>query len=157
MSATFTPTYNNEEDGLPAPLGKFSQIIEAEKSHEEQCYEARKMLEFIEADGTDHYNSLITTSTPTPLLIKVPGTHMVRFITGIAPYVNDPFSKHRSQLEDHFLAIMQDIDTINKEATTIRLPKNILKINAIMAPTEEKFVTKLKLGDETPTGTTWFQ
>ena len=157
MSTTFTPTCTDEDEGLPAPFGKLSQIIESEKSHEEQRFEAKKMLDFIKSEDIDHYSSLLNTSTPTPLLIKVPGTHTVRFITGLAPYINDPFSSHRSQLADHFLAIMQDIDIIDEDVTTIRLPKDILKLNAIMSPTETQFITKLELNEDTPTGTSWFQ
>ena len=157
MTATFTPTYTNEDEGLPAPLGKLSKIIAAEKTHVQQRFEANKMLELIKSEDTENYSSLITTSTPTPLLIKVPGTHTVRFITGIAPYIDDPFSTHRSQLAEHFLAIMQDIDTIDEDVTTIRLPKDILKINKVMAPTDIQFISKLEQGDDTQTGTTWFQ
>ena len=155
--ATYIPTYSQEDETLPEPTGVFGKTIKAEKSHEQQRYEAIKMLEFIEMDGTKDYNSLATTSTPLPLLIKVPGTHTVRFITGLAPFVQDLFSPDQSPLVDHFLAIVQDIDNIKEDAVAIRLPPNILKVNAVMAPTTEKFVTKIRLGEDTATGTSWFQ
>ena len=155
--ATYIPTYSQEDETLPEPAGVFGKTIKAEKSNEQQCYEASKMLEFIETEGTDHYNNLVTTSTPIPLLIKVPGTHTVRFITGLAPFVEDIFTPQKSPLSNHFLAIVQDIDNIKEDAVIIRLPPNILKVNAVMAPTKEKFQSKLKTGEDTATGTSWFQ
>ena len=157
MTTTYTPTYIEADEDLPSPFGKFGKEIEATKTKQQQKYEAKKMLDFIQMEGTAHYTGLITTSTPTPLLIKVPGTHMVRFITGMAPYVNDPFSNKTSQLNNHFLAIMQDIDNVTEDATVIRLPNNILKMTAVMTPTELQFVAKLETGEETASGTTWFQ
>jgi hypothetical protein len=157
MPNTYTPTYVDEDDYLPSPFGKFGKEIEATKSKEKQQFEAKAMLTFLNTEGTAHHTSLTTTSTPTPLLIKVPGTHMVRFITGLAPYVNDPFSNTTSHLEGHFLAIMQDIDNVNEDAAIIRLPGNILRVSAVMTPTVDQFKAKLETGEEPASGTTWFQ
>jgi hypothetical protein len=155
--STYIPTYSQEDEALPEPTGVFGKIIAAQKSHETQRYEANKLLDFIQTEGTNHYNSLATTATPLPLLIKVPGTHTVRFITGLAPFVHDIFSQEESPLTDQLLAIVQDIDNINEEAVIIRLPPNILKVSAVMAPTEEKFINKVRAGEDTLTNTSWFQ
>ena len=157
MTTPYTATYIKEGEGLPAPTGKFGLEIQASKTNSDQRFEANKLLEFIEAQGTEHYGGLATTSTPTPLLIKVPGTHMVRFLTGIAPYIKDPFAQKESNLTGHFLAIMQDIDTVAEDADIIRLPNDILKVAYVIAPTAAQFKTKINLGEETPSGTMWFQ
>jgi hypothetical protein len=72
------------------------------------------MLNFIQTEGTAHYTGLTTISTPSSLFIKVLGMHMVRFITGILPYVNGPqqLCKAAPILVVHVLGIEKDMADI---------------------------------------------
>jgi len=64
-----------------------------------------------------------------PVLIKVPDTHNVRFITGLSLYMGDLFGSTEAlfDLAGEFLAIMQDIDNTNDTPLPICLPDNLLK------------------------------
>jgi len=67
----------------------------------------------------------------------VPDTHMVRFITFLALFMQDPFSANPpSNLHGKLLAIMQDIDTPAEAPNPLELPLNVIKISAVMAPTQ---------------------
>ena len=153
----YTPTYWDENESLPSPSGLFGKHIEANKDINTQISEAKLFLDFIQKEDQSSYGALASTTTPTPLLIKVPGTHRVRLLTGITPYMQDPFEPEPSQLIGQFLAILQDIDRKEQEAQVIRLPNDILKINNIMAPTPLQFETKLKQKDDNGAGKPWFK
>ena len=51
------------------------------------------------SDGECDYDMLKHMTSLAPFLIQVPGTNMVRFICGIAPYRGDPFSDQPSSNE----------------------------------------------------------
>ena len=140
----YTPVYWDELNVWPAPTRLYGKEILAEKTPEIQRLETSKMLQFITSATPEQYSTLITSKMPMALLIKVPDMHMVRFITGLAPYMQDPFSATpASILEGKLLAIMQDIDNPAEAPTPLDLPIDVIKLNAVMAPTQLQFHEKI--------------
>ena len=153
----YTPVYWDELNSLPAPTGLYGKEILAEKTPEIQRLETSKMLQFITSATPDQYATLVTSKMPMALLIKVPDTHMVRFITGLAPYMQDPFSATpASILDGKLLAIMQDIDNPAEAPTPLELPIDVIKLNAVMAPTQLQFREKIAKNEDTTNGLPWF-
>ena len=153
----YTPLYWDDLNALPAPTGLYGKEIFAEKTPEVQRLETAKMLQFITSATPEQYATLITSKMPMALLIKVPDTHMVRFITGLAPFMQDPFSAApASSLEGNFLSIMQDIDSPTEAPIPLELPLDVIKINAVMAPTQTQFSEKIARNDDATTGLPWF-
>ena len=113
------------------------------------------MLHFITSATPEQYTILITSKMPMALLIKVLDTHMVRFITGLALYMQDPFSSTpASILEGKLLAIMQDINNPAEAPTPLELPIDVIKLNVVMAPTQLQFREKIAKNDDTTNGLT---
>ena len=111
------------------------------------------MLQFITSATPEQYATLINSKMPMVLLIKVPDTQMVRFITGLAPYMQDPFSSTpASILAGKLMAIMQDIDIPAEALTPLELPINVMKLNLVMAPTQLQFSEKIAKNDNTTNG-----
>ena len=70
------------------------------------------------------YDKLASTGLPFPMLIKVPYTHLVRFISGLAPLTKDPFAP-QDPLHGELFPSLQDIDRADQTAQVIRLPKQL--------------------------------
>ena len=88
------------------------------------------------------YDKLASTGLPFPMLIKVPYTHLVRFIMGLAPALTkDPYSLH-DPLYGELFPILQDIDRADQTTQVIRLPKTALKIQEVMITTNEQWFEK---------------
>ena len=141
----YTPVYWDKLTALPAPTRVYGKEILAEKTPEIQRLETSKMLQFITSATPEQYATLVTSKMPMALLIEVSDTHMVRFITGLALYMQDPFSATpASILDGKLLAIMQDIDNPAEAPTPLELPIDVIKLNAVMAPTQLQFREKLQ-------------
>ena len=94
LPANYMHVYWSEEsNGLPAPKGLFAKHLEKEnKSHAMQRLEAAKLLTYINSVPVSYDGDLLAHGLPFPMiLVKVPGTHNVRFITGLAPLLQDAF------------------------------------------------------------------
>ena len=88
----YTPVYWDELNALQAPTGLYGKEIFAEKTPQIQRLETAKMLQFVTSATPEQYATLINFKMPMALLIKVLDTHMVRFITGLALFMQDPLS-----------------------------------------------------------------
>ena len=67
------------------------------------------------------------------MLIQIPGTNNVRFVTGLAPFLGDPLAPP-SPLRNTLLAIDQDIDDHGEPPKVLHLPNDTLKIQRVLAP-----------------------
>ena len=148
----YTPIYWNKLNVSPALTGLYGKEILPGKTPEIQRLETTKMLQFITSATPDQYTALINSKMPMALLIKVLDTHMVRFITSLAPFKLDP----PSNLHGKLLAIMQDIDTPAEAPNPLELPLDVVKINAVMAPTQLQFEEKISKNHDTTNGLPWF-
>ena len=151
----YSPNYWVEANGLPAPTGLFGQQIAKDKPTAVQKEEAEKLLTYITSSPRT-YDDLAATGLPFPMLIKVPHTHYVRFITGLAPLIKDPFSQP-DNLHGELFAIMQDIDRVDQSPQVIRLPKSALKVQDIMLPTDEQWLEKITKKEDATDGKVWFK
>ena len=153
VSTEYTPTYWNEQ--WPDADGIFAKIINQRYSKMERRLAAVKMLQFMKDAGPDQYGSLVGVKTPVPMLIKVPDSNMVRFITGLAPFIADPL-QHASPLDGKLLAIQQDIDDPTETPNIILLPSDLLKIQRVQAHSQDNMITELEK-ERIDKGTPWFK
>ena len=98
LPANYMHVYWSNSNGLPAAQGLFAKHIDKEKSHAIQQVEAEKLLTYITSVPTS-YDDLVHTGLPFPMLDKVPGTHNICFITGLAP-LEQGSSRVQTQLLD---------------------------------------------------------
>ena len=153
VSTDYTPTYWNEQ--WPDADGIFAKLINQRYSKMERRLAAVKMLQFMKDCGPDQYGSLVGVKTSVPMLIKVPDSNMVRFITGLAPFIGDPL-QHASPLDGKLLAIQQDIDDPDETPSIILLPPDILKIQRVQAHPQARMLTELET-ERIDKGTPWFK
>ena len=136
LPATYTHVYWSDSNGLPAPKGLFAKHFEKEKSHAIQRVEAAKLLHYINS-APPSYDDLAHTGLPFPMLVKVPGTHNVRFITGLAPLLQDAFQP-ADPSHGQLYALLQDIDQPDQDAKVLWIPCSALKFMDVMIPTEDQ-------------------
>ena len=134
LPENYAPNYRKETDSFPAATGLFGRQIAKDKPVATQKEEAEKLLTYMES-APRTYDNLASTGLPFPMLIKVPNTHFVRFISGLAPLTKDPFAA-QDPLHGELFAILQDIDRADQSAQVIRLPKTALKLQEVMLPTD---------------------
>ena len=127
----YTPVY--WDGALPQPTGIFSNEIHAKEPPEAQRDAAIRLQTFLQGAATEDLGFLAGTRTPTPMLIQVPGTNKVRFLTGLAPFLGDPLAPP-SPLRNTLLALDQDIDEPGETPKVLRLPDDTLKIQKVLAP-----------------------
>ena len=127
----YTPGY--WDGSLPAPTGIFSKEIQAREPPAAQRDAAIRLQTFLKGAATEDLGYLAGTRTPAPMLLQVPGTNKVRFITGLAPFLGDPLAPP-SPLSNTLLAIDQDIDDSGEPPKVMRLPDDTLKIQRVLAP-----------------------
>ena len=101
------------------------------------------MLKFTKKSGPDDYSGLVGSKTPVPLLIRVPDSNMVHFVTGLAPFIGGPL-QCQSPLHGSFLAIQQDIDDPSDMPQVLALPHDIIKVHKIQAWTHEAMKVELE-------------
>ena len=151
----YAPSYRKETDSFPAPTGLFGRQIANDKSVATQKEEAEKLLTYMESTPRT-YDDLASTGLPFPMLIKVPNTHFVRFISGLAPLSKDPFAAP-DPMHGELFAILQDIDRADQSAQVIRLPKTALKLQNVMLPTDPQWFEKISKKDDATDGKMWFR
>ena len=151
----YTPNYWVEANGLPAPTGLFGQQLAKDKPTAVQKEEAEKLLTYIKSTPRT-YDDLAATGLPFPMLIKVPHTHYVRFITGLAPLIKDPFAPP-DKCHGELFAVMQDIDHVDQSPQVIRLPKSALKLHDVMLPTDQQWFEKIAKKEDATDGKVWFK
>ena len=131
LPANYTPSYWNETNGFPAPTGLFGRLIAKDKPLATQKEEAEKLLTYMETAPRTYDNLLASTGLPFPMLIKVPNTHFMRFISGLAPpLTKDPFAP-QDPLHRELFTILQDTDRADQMAQVIRLLKTALQIQEV--------------------------
>jgi len=155
LPADYTHVYWNDSNSLPAPKGLFAKHLDKEKSHAIQRSEAAKLLNYINS-APQSYDDLAHTGLPFPMLVKVPGTHNVRFITGLAPLLQDAFQP-ADPSHGQLYALLQDIDKPDQDAKVLRLPRSALKLMDVMIPTEDQWFDKLVKKDNGQNIKSWFQ
>ena len=106
----YTPSY--WDGSLPAPTGMFSKEIHASEPPAAQRDAAIRLQTFLKGAGDGDLGYLADTRTPAPMLLQVPGTNRVRFITGLAPFLGDPLAPP-SPLINNLLAIDQEMTVAN--------------------------------------------
>ena len=137
----YTPVY--WDGSLPAPTGIFSRDIHAREPPAAQRDTTIRLQTFLKGAAVEDLGFLAGTRTPAPMLLQVPGTNKVRFITGIAPFLGDPLAPP-SPLCNTLLAIDQDIDDCAEPPKVLRLPQDTLKIHRVLAPEISVVVEDLK-------------
>ena len=137
----YTPVY--WDGSMPAPTGIFSQDIHAREPPAAQRDAAIRLQTFLKGAATEDLGYLAGTRTPAPMLLQVPGTNKVRFITGLAPFLGDPLAPP-SPLSNTLLALDQDIDHSGEPPKVMRLPNDTLKIQRVLAPEISVVVEDLK-------------
>ena len=137
----YTPSY--WDGSMPAPTGIFSREIQAKEPPVAQRDAAIRLQTFLKGAATEDLGYLAGTRTPAPMLLQVPGTNKVRFITGLAPFLGDPLAPP-SPLHNTLLAIDQDIDDSGEPPKALRLPDDTLKIQRVLAPEISVVVEDLK-------------
>ena len=148
ISDGFSGSTTTNGGGLPfcqvqPPKELFAKHLEKEKSHAIQGLEAAKLLTYINSVPASYDNLAHTGLVPFPmLLVKVPGTHNVRFITGLAPLLQDAFQP-ADPSHGQLYALLQDIDKPDQDAKVLRLPRSALKLMDVMIPTEDQWFDKL--------------
>ena len=75
---------------------------------------------------------------------------MVRFVTGLAPFIGDPLQR-QSPLHGSFLAIQQDINDPSGTPQVLALPPDIIKIHKIQAWNQDTMTAELPKTGWTPT------
>ena len=155
LPENYAPNYRKETDSFPAPTGLFGRQIAKDKPVATQKEEAEKLLTYMES-APRTYDNLASTGLPFPMLIKVPNTHFVRFISGLAPLTKDPFAA-QDPLHGELFAILQDIDRADQSAQVIRLPKTALKLQEVMLPTDVQWFEKISKKDDATDGKVWFR
>ena len=153
VTTEYTPSYWNEQ--WPDANGIFAKIINQCYSKMERRLAAVKMLQFMKDSGPDQYGSLVGVKTLVPMRIKLPDSNMVRFITGLAPFIGDPL-QHASPLDGKLLAIQQDIDDPTETPSTILLPPDLLKIQRVQAHSQANMIIELEK-ECIDKGTLWFK
>ena len=94
---------------LPVPSDMYRKAIAAEKTSQLQRRETKEALVFIKTATPESYSIILASKIPTAVLIKVPGIHMVRFITGLSLYMGGLFSitaVGQSDIAGDFLAVI---------------------------------------------------
>ena len=157
IPAAYTPTYYDEQVGLPAPEGVYGKEVHSTKAGPAQINEARLLLHLIQSQDPVEYAKLAGTSAPMPVLIKVPGEGRVKMLLGLAPYVADPFLATNSPLDGKFLALKEDIDELDEAPPVITLSDTVLSMIEVMAPTTEQFLERMVKKDDRNDGATWFK
>ena len=152
----YKTNYWKDDDSFPKPTGLFGKYIEKEKNIATQKEEAEQLLAYIEQNPRS-YDDLAVTGKPFPMLIKVPNSHNVRMISGVAPLLQDPFANTQDPMNGQLFAIMHDVDKQNQTPSVIRLPDSALRIEQIMIPTEDQWFDKITKKDDTSNGKVWFQ
>ena len=127
----YTPGY--WDGAMPPPTGLFSLQIHAKEPPAAQRDAAIRLQTFIKGAAVEDLGFLAGTRTPAPMLIQVPGTNKVRFITGLAPFLGDPLAPP-SPMRNTLLALDQDIDDHGEPPKVLRLPDDALKIQKVLAP-----------------------
>ena len=152
----YVPTYWMEDEALPAPTGIFRTFIATNNSQEAQRKEATTFLQLIKAVPVD-IGTLALTTTPVPVIIKVPGTNKIKFILGIAPCFQDPFATSTSAMHGEILGIDGDIDDPGETPVVRRLPKTVFNLRKIQTPAPDVFEEKLQQADDGRDGKEWFK
>ena len=135
----YTNNYWNDDDSFPKPTGLFGKYIEKEKNIATQKVEAEQLLAYIEQTPCT-YDDLTATGKPFPMLIKVPNSHNVRMISGLAPLLQDPFANVQDLMNGQLFVIMHDVDKTNQNPSVIRLPDSALRIERVMTPHRRSMV-----------------
>ena len=152
----YKSNYWKDDDSFPRPTGLFGKYIEKEKNIATQKEEAEQLLAYIEQKPRS-YDDLAVTGKPFPMLIKVPNSHNVRMVSGVAPLLQDPFATAQDPMNGQLFAIMHDVDKPNQTPSVIRLPDSALRIEQVMIPTEDQWFDKITKKDDTSNGKVWFQ
>jgi hypothetical protein len=128
------------------PEGLYGKAIHDAKTPAQQRQEATQLFKFLyNSDGECNYDILNNMTSPAPFLIQVPGTNMVRFICGIAPYRGDPFSSQPiSKVEGQLLGLLHEPAVAGETPKVVELPEELLNLYEVTLPTEEEFTKKLK-------------
>ena len=105
LPENYTNNYWNDDESFPTPTGLFGKYIEKEKNIATQKEEAEQLLAYIEQKPR-LYDDLASTGKPFPMLIKVPHSHNVRMISGLAPLLQDPFASVQDPMNGQLFAIM---------------------------------------------------
>ena len=121
----YKSNYWKDDDSFPRPTGLFGKYIEKEKNIATQKEEAEQLLAYIEQKPRS-YDDLAVTGKPFPMLIKVPNSHNVRMVSGVAPLLQDPFATAQDPMNGQLFAIMHDVDKRNQTPSVIRLPDSAL-------------------------------
>ena len=156
LPENYTNNYWKADDSFPKPTGLFGKYIEKEKNLATQKEEAEQLLEYIEQKPRS-YDDLAATGKPFPMLIKVPHSHNVRMISGLAPLLQDPFASVQDPMNGQLFAIMHDVDKTNQNPSVIRLPDSALRVEQIMIPTDDQWFDKIIKKDDASNGKVWFQ
>ena len=77
---------------MPAPTDLFSLEIHAKESPAAQPDATICLQTFLKGAAVEDLGFLAGTRTPAPMLIQVPGTNKVQFITSLAPFLGDPLA-----------------------------------------------------------------
>ena len=137
----YTPGY--WDGSMPAPAGIFSMDIHAGDPPAAQRDAAIRLQTFLKGAAVEDLGYLAGTRTPAPMLLQVPGTNKVRFITGLAPFLGDPLAPP-SPLHNTLLALDQDIDDCGEPPKVLRLPDDTLKIHRVLVPEISVVIEDLK-------------
>ncbi len=139
------------------PTGLYGKILQETSNPEIQRTEATKLLQLMQTLTPPTYGNINYIETPVPMLIQVPGTNRVRFMLGLTFYMGNPMEE-LSPLHSKFLALHQDLDEASDTPQVVVLPDDLLKFNAVNAPTDKQFEAMLKSKQEAQEGDTiWFK
>ena len=139
------------------PTGLYGKILQETSNPEIQRTEATKLLQLMQTLTPPTYGNINYIETPVPMLVQVPGTNRVRFMLGLTFYMGNPMEE-LSPLHSKFLALHQDLDEASDTPQVVVLPDDLLKFNAVNAPTDKQFEAMLKSKQEAQEGDTiWFK